>query len=700
MSSVPSWMERRTLRGWLEREAQRQSRRPELLAALISGRGLAYLRQRLGFVVLRLLLRTALHVLEVLFLSRALPFEYLAPLLTYRALASLAANLHWGASESLRERVRACIRVHKPASARASVEAWLASGCRLAGLPVVFVVARGLASTQHYGISLFDAYALACSLRLLLDIYARTYHAGVFAVRRVYRPLTTLLCADLVEVALIVFGFDALGAWSIPLAIVLGGCLDAGLAVRYARAAYLRHRMLLPRLRRMLLAWPRVDGLVLRQALVHSLAGASLQLDAWLLLLLIRVDPPRAGVPGLSLLFYVLRPLLGLATHWVRSFYFDLTRIDAGALRVFRPRLVRLLRKLALVCALLGATLTLGIARVVWPELALLNLLWLVPFFVTRSLFALAQLQAFTRRRSRLLVWTSLSLAAGLTLLAALSRNGTVLLGGASLGLLVGFSLLRESNAERAAAVSEGAVLGVAEWLQALRGSAQVRMGVLRVARSSAPVGRVMETLAAAHPQLRLARYARSHVLLMAAPQSVPALEQLIASGAGTLADAWLSPVCPGKDSVGLARTQQALPLELHDALNPNPSDRPADSLMTEFKRAFPAGSCLDLDAGRGALEGLSNDLLAEFLQQLNAASRQRDHDARGGLPFELAAYAPGGQASWVFVVARATPGFAAFRARVRRASLHASFYADAVDRASAQPKLSVAASLRRRARS
>jgi hypothetical protein len=291
------------------------------------------------------------------------------------------------------------------------------------------------------------------------------------------------------------------------------------------------------------------------------------------------------------------------------------------------------LRKLALASAVLGATLTLGIARVVWPELATLKLLWLVPFFATRSLFALAQLQAFTRRRSRLLVWTSLSLAAGLTLLAALSRDGTVLLGGASLGLFIGFSLLRESRAQRVAAAGEGPVLGVAEWLQALRGSDQVRMGVLRVARSSAPVGRVMETLAAAHPQLRLARYARSHVLLMAASQSVPALEQLIANGAG-------------------------------------------------------------------ALEGLPNDLLAEFLQQLNAASRQRDHDARGGLPFELAAYAPGGQASLVFVVARHTPGFAAFRARVRRASLHASFYVDAIDRASAQPKLGVAESPRHRARS
>ena len=44
---------------WLEREARRQARRPELLEALLLGRGVDYARYRLGGVLLRLLvLRT------------------------------------------------------------------------------------------------------------------------------------------------------------------------------------------------------------------------------------------------------------------------------------------------------------------------------------------------------------------------------------------------------------------------------------------------------------------------------------------------------------------------------------------------------------------------------------------------------------------------------------------------------------------
>jgi hypothetical protein len=39
-------------------------------------------------------------------LSLALPWEYFAPLLSYRAAAALIAGSHWGALEALRRRVR------------------------------------------------------------------------------------------------------------------------------------------------------------------------------------------------------------------------------------------------------------------------------------------------------------------------------------------------------------------------------------------------------------------------------------------------------------------------------------------------------------------------------------------------------------------------------------------------------------------
>jgi hypothetical protein len=74
----------------------------------------------------------------------------------------------------------------------------------------------------------------------------------------------------------------------------------------------------------------------------------------------------------------------------------------------------------------------------------------------------------------------------------------------------------------------------------------------------------------------------------------------------------------------------------------------------------------------------LPRALLGEFVHQVVAAARQSERERRLRLPLELAVYAPAGRAKWLFVVARATPGFDAFQMRVRAASLHASFYTEA----------------------
>jgi hypothetical protein len=593
------------------------------------------------------------------------------------------------------------VQARKLGDARRAIEGWLVAGCALCAVPIGLVAARAgsdLFGTDAPGLSLFDAYGLACFVRLGFDVYARTYHAGIFALRRVYRPLPALLGVDLLELAVITLGFDRYGAWIIPIAIGLAGAADALLGVHYAGRAYRRQRLPAPAplraLRQSLLAaWTprrprrspaagsgrRLRRIValLRTALLHSVANATLQLDALLLLLLVRVDPPRRGGASLALLYYVLRPLLGLATQWVRTFYFDLSRIERGSLRAFRPRLVRFLGRLALFCAGFGALLTLGVAELLWPQLATWSWLWLGPLFLTRSLFALTQLKAFTAGRYRALVEVSGALALGLGAIALAAHSGEAVLAGAALLLGLGAFALRE-RAAQASSAGPGEVLGVCEFLRELRASGHVQLAVLSVARRSAEVGRVVHALLALGPGVRLARHARSHVLLFA-PAGAIALSRarLVAASGGVLHQLWLSAALPALDSIGLARAQAALPGELHDALAPNAPERGSEQLVADFRRSFPAGVLLDLEAGTGALDPglLPRPMLGMFVHQVVAASHQRERELRARLPVQIAVYAPGGRASLVFVVAQHTAGFAVFRARVRGASLRASLY-------------------------
>jgi hypothetical protein len=678
------------LDAWLARQARRQSRRPELLEALLLGRGVAYARYRLGAVFLRLLLRTALHTFELLFLAQVLPAEYLAPLLTYRALTGFIAGLHWGASEGLRARVRQAMRARNRAAARRAIEGWLIAVACLGALPIALLalrVAPDLFGPLPEGLSLFDAYGLACFVRLACDAYARTYHAGIFALRRVYRPLWSLLGVDVLELGLIWAAFERYGAWSIPIAIALAGALDAALTIRYATRAYRRQRLQAPaplqrlwrgafRRRTRAAGGGKALSDTLRSAFVHSVANATLQLDALLLLLLVWVDPPRANAASLALLYYALRPLLGLATHWVRTFYFDLSRIDNGPLRAFRPRLLRFLGRLALACAGFGGLLTLLLALLLWPERQSLDWLWLIPFVLSRSVFALAQLKAFTAGRYQALLWVSGSLALALGAIALAAHSGVAVLGGAALMLAAGAWVLREVPGPIPAA-DGGEVLGLGAFLRELRGRGSVQLGVLSVARRSAEVGRVLKALLAFGPSLRLSRHARCQVLLLAPAELALSKSRLIAASGGALSQVWLSSPGTALEGIGLAREQAALPRELHDALGPNAPERRSEQLVAEFRRSFPAGALLDLEAGTGALDPnlLPRPWLGAFIHHVVAASQQRE--LRAPLPLSLAVYAPGGQASLVFVAAPHAPGFAAFRARVRAASLRASLYAE-----------------------
>jgi hypothetical protein len=666
-----------TLHLWLAREAQRQARHPDLTSALVSGRGAAYARQRLLPVVLRQLLRTGLHGLEIYLLARALPYEVLAPLLGYRGAVALASTTQWGALEGLRQRVRACVRARELSAARSVVESWLFWSSLLVALPVLgFCVVIGSAYLRAGpGISLFDCYGLACFVRLACDVYARTYHAGVFAVRRVYRAPVSWLAADVLELTLIVLCFDRLGPWCLPLAIVAAGALDAGLSLSYARRAYGAQRLLLPRLWRRHPLPRQVPRALLRDLLVHSLANASMQLDAVLLLLLLRVDPPRAKYLAFSVVYYVLRPVLGFAAHWVRSFYFDLSRMEAGAFTAWRPRLSRYLLRLSLGCALALSLVSLLAAALLWPEQADWTLLYFAPFILVRSLFAQLQLEAFVRGHYRPLLRVTLAVVLGLGLYSLVAPSGVALLNAATLLLGLGYALLRTRRATLQR--NDEAWLGLAEWLHALQASEAVQLCVLAVARSSVPPGRLVALLEQKVLGIRLARYARSHLLLFVPAGSAPSLANWIALAGGTLSDAWLSPTCHGSQGVALARAQQALPPELDAALTPALPTPGAHGLIADFRREFARGTLIDVTAGTGALPSaqLPRALLGDFMQQVALACRQRELTQRNRLPVELAVYAPAGQARLIFVVERSARGFAAFRNKVRAASMHASYY-------------------------
>jgi hypothetical protein len=657
---------------WLNQQALRQARQPDLVSALLLGRGAAYARHRLAPMFLRLGVRTALHALEIALLTRAVPIALLAPLLAYRGLCSLASSAHWGALEGLRKDVRAHMRVRDVAAARAAIERFLGATTLLAALPVIgFAGAIIVAAVSgERGISLFDCYGLACCLRLLAELRARTLHAGVFALRRVYRAWGSWLVADICEFGLLGVCFGQFSVSGIPIAILCAGGLEAAITRHYARRAFELERLPWPRsLTR--IAWHRPSFDALRQTLLHALANAGMQLDGLMLLLLLRVEPRDSS---LVVIYYVLRPLLGLSANWVRAFYFDMSRLEAGVLAAFRPHLSRYLRALGLVCASLCGLLVLGFCQVLWPR-ALQVALWLLPFMFARALFAQLQLEAFVRGEQPRLVRVTLLMGCVLGICALAAHSGVVLLNVATLLLLAAGFWLRLTAA---ALQQRPGPVGLAEWLAALAQRRDVRVSVLRIARDSARADRVVQELLRVLPSASVTRLARSHVLVCGPANALTSRAQLIAQLGGVAREVWLSAPMRGDESLWQARAQGALPDELRAALTAPPVDPVA--LIANFRERYPNGRAIDTLRGKGQLPSglLVRAQLPAFARLVSLACSQRESRSNGTLPIELAAFAPAGRCAWIFVVPRGSLDFSAFRASVRLATLQASLRAHA----------------------
>ena len=657
---------------WLAREARRRRGRASLPAALLLGRGLAYAYARLGPVWLGLALRTGLHAAEWYLLSMAVPYEYLAPLFGYRTLVSMVSTAHWGALEPLRHAVREHVQTRQLRAARERIDFALGAALCLGSAPLLLCslyLARELLLGD--GLSLFDAYAWACALRVAVEAYARTYHAGVYASRRVYRALWSFAAGDVLSLTVIVVGWNALGAFCVPLALAASALLDAALCFRAATAAYRLARMSAPRPR---VRWLRGEASLraARDACLPGLANLSLQLDGLLLLALVALEPTRALNASFVAFYYVLRPALSVSSQWVRVFYFDLSRLESGALRALRGHLRKYLNRVGLACAGSVALVTLLAAGSFGPDVSTTEVASLIALALARASFAPVQLEAFVQRRYGLLVCTTLAFAGLLHVAVWLEPSQAQLVAVAALALGLGARML---PAPLSAHARTSGACSLPEWLQRVRGDDHAQLAVLRVARAGVPVRRVIEALARTDPSWSVAQLGRSHLLLLSTAERTLTRLQLVAATGGLLESAEWSALGPASTLLERAQAQGLLPAELSAALA---RDHAPEALHEDFARSIPTGRLLDLHRGTGQLRGLglSASQLSELTALLvQACTRPEQPARRSRLPLQLAVFAPGGAARWLFVAPKGAHGFAALRARVRAATWRASAF-------------------------
>src|SRR5581483_6702863 len=78
-----------------------------------------------------------------------------------------------------------------------------------------------------------EAFVAAALLRVALDLPTRCYHSGVYAVRRVYKPLWATLLPDIAGFVLILALWWAIGIWALVVSSLTLSVLEAALTVGF-----------------------------------------------------------------------------------------------------------------------------------------------------------------------------------------------------------------------------------------------------------------------------------------------------------------------------------------------------------------------------------------------------------------------------------------------------------------------------------
>ncbi|MFN8622987.1 MAG: hypothetical protein U0869_19790 [Chloroflexota bacterium] len=670
---------------WAEGQARRERSAVRLEDALLGDRYPAYFAYRLRYFVVTTVIAAVVHAIRIVLLYGAFPREAFLWVVVAGAAAAVVSDAWWGGLERMRGRVRRLEHGGHGHLVPREIAGWLRLSTRLTAVGLVLVVPALVGVTASTGLAPAGVIVGTIVGGAAIGLTVRTYHSGAFAIRRIYRPMPSLIVMDVAGLAVLLLCYPFLGVWAFAVSELASLAIATGITLHYTGRTY---RVLgFPTLRPLLRLPARLPSrAVLRSMLAPAAAYGLVGLDAILLLVVLEASTPGSATavrtPMVALLA-ALSPVIRAGFDWARLLYFDLVRLGIPLLADLKLRFDRAVLALSGVVGLVAWAVAAGVAVVVLGIRDGVLLAVLVPFFVARSALAAAQMRSFAGGGFRRLAAVGIAdLAAfGVALVVAPTATGRVLalalILAASAALLVALPP-PEDEAD--------ALLARTDWLRSLRlASGPVRVTTVRFdgwsrARGVPDEARRTETWRRRGTGRRLARDARraggratwlSELVLawwVPASPSVSggrrpstarrATAQDLADPAAVVARAGGLVAAPPMAAEHRDGPAAALATgSRHLRIDPTIADPPLDALIAAFLRTFPDG--IVHRAGHAAPPALarlpSRERAAAFRAGLRAA---RDlpvshHDLAG---FDVAPLVEDGRLRVLFLAPMTAP--------------------------------------------
>lgn len=615
---------------WFERAARREDRKVSLYASLLTGRIVRYFAYRMRYALMLDATRYVIHVAEFLIILTSLGGLAAFTVMMLRVSSLIVSGAWWGLLEVMRERLRALAHAGDSVAIEREIGRWLVLSA-VAGTLVM--VGGGVALVLLFPPdqdALGSLYAFLILIELALRMPVRVLHSGMFATRRIYRPLWSMFAPTFVSLVVIGVGVFLYPAGAIVIAIIASNAISIWISIHYTVRAYRLTRL-----------WPKFEGRSLRQMLPSiplrlgietTLSGLGLRMDAVAVLLIAGIYSTNTRAFDLTAgysawrdvdvfqFFYLVLPLFRGSYEATSVFYFDFVRLRRiPAFRQFRVLFFHKLLWMTPVITLFFWSLAIPLVLWVLPDIPFSFLLALLPLFVLRSLIGAYQIRLFAEGQFRTLN-VSIVFTAVLFALVWIDVNPASDLVQITAAMIV--LLIVHINVQhlRDRTTSLPTLLSLGDWIRALAAESQsVRVGRISVPewidpRQKSDAVMVMQQTfdGAGH----LAFRSSSNVVFyqrVADGDCYPKPHLTLQTATGGAANR--AEMLSGTAETGRTALDQVVE---RGWLQPVDGDlsRGPDILVPEFLAAFPKGTVVDLQtrAGRRSARALAHNLLVTLL--------------------------------------------------------------------------------------
>jgi hypothetical protein len=463
---------------WLSSQKKRSDRIISLEETLLGSNFLKYAYYRLRFFAFRVFVHIALRLVEVKIFLLLLPSSTVYVFLIGRILLVSANALWWGILEDLREKVRRLAQSKKLFKIPSLISQWIISSFILSLLGLVCLIFLNLFYHKTI-LKLETVYLSFCFLRLMLEIPLATFHSGIYAIRRIYRPLYWILIVELIASLGAFSLYPLLGVWAFPLTFFISTLLNLSVRFFYTKKVYLFYRFWPLSFDQVDKRWNTFLSKFNRTNLITGVANMLMGYECLILVLFLHKNKMSLGANHLLLLFFILSPLLIAGYEWARLFYFDFKKLEMGFYSHFKQQFQNQVEQFALGWGALNGILVISASYFLAEQEFTDKLWWLLPFFLINSLLAYKQVKAFSEKNYTLLIKSGLTFLGGIFVLwyfPASFQLQSIFLCLVALGALWQLERLEE----KIGFGSSFSILPLTEWLRHLKFIEQkVRIGCI-----------------------------------------------------------------------------------------------------------------------------------------------------------------------------------------------------------------------------